>query len=235
MKNATKHADDAQVAAQEADQGAQARAASSRRSRCKALVRGAMSYDVPDARAEEAMKAIEKEFVDLNELRVATDLEIQELLGDQLPADRAARRDDHAVAQRHLRARAHAEPRPPEDDQQARRAAVPPRPAGHAPVRRGVRHALRASTATRSRSTSTMLDLPARTTASSKTRRRSTRPRSSSSITQGRGVLRPVLRRAVRDGAADEEEDEGEEEVQMSDANGRSMARLQSAPQLQHS
>jgi endonuclease III len=52
----------------------------------KALVRAAMSFDVPDARADEAMKAIDKEFVDLNELRVATDLEIQELLGTRYPA-----------------------------------------------------------------------------------------------------------------------------------------------------
>jgi endonuclease III len=52
----------------------------------KALVRGAMSFDVPDDRAETAMRAIEKEFVDLNELRVATDLEIQELLGTRYPS-----------------------------------------------------------------------------------------------------------------------------------------------------
>lgn len=52
----------------------------------EALVRGAMSYDVTDNRAEDAMKAISKEFVDLNELRVATDLEIQELLGVKYPA-----------------------------------------------------------------------------------------------------------------------------------------------------
>src|SRR5689334_2538270 len=51
----------------------------------KALVRGAMSFDVADARADDAMKAIDKEFVDLNELRVATDLEIQELLGTRYP------------------------------------------------------------------------------------------------------------------------------------------------------
>jgi len=51
-----------------------------------ALVRGAMSYDVSDSRAEEAMSAIGKEFCDLNELRVATDLEIQELLGVRYPA-----------------------------------------------------------------------------------------------------------------------------------------------------
>jgi endonuclease III len=51
----------------------------------KALVQGAMSYDMPDTRAQEAMRAIDKEFVDLNELRVATDLEIQELLGNRYP------------------------------------------------------------------------------------------------------------------------------------------------------
>ncbi len=52
----------------------------------EALVRGAMSYDVTDTRADDAMKAISKEFVDLNELRVATDLEIQEMLGVRYPA-----------------------------------------------------------------------------------------------------------------------------------------------------
>lgn len=52
----------------------------------KTLVRGAMSFDVTDAKAEEAMRHIDKEFVDLNELRVATDLEIQELLGTRYPA-----------------------------------------------------------------------------------------------------------------------------------------------------
>jgi endonuclease III len=51
-----------------------------------AFVRGAMSYDVTDNRADDAIKAIGKEFVDLNELRVATDLEIQELLGVRYPA-----------------------------------------------------------------------------------------------------------------------------------------------------
>ena len=51
----------------------------------KALVRGAMSFDVPDAKADEAMRLIDREFVDLNELRVATDLEIQELLGVRYP------------------------------------------------------------------------------------------------------------------------------------------------------
>lgn len=52
----------------------------------KALVRGAMSYNVSDARADEAMRHIEREFVNINELRVATDLEIQEMLGTRYPA-----------------------------------------------------------------------------------------------------------------------------------------------------
>jgi endonuclease III len=52
----------------------------------KALVRAAMSFDMPDAKADDAMRHIEREFVDLNELRVATDLEIQELLGTRYPA-----------------------------------------------------------------------------------------------------------------------------------------------------
>jgi hypothetical protein len=51
----------------------------------RALVRGAMSYDVEDERADQAMALIEQEFVDLNELRVATDLEVQELLGARYP------------------------------------------------------------------------------------------------------------------------------------------------------
>ena len=51
-----------------------------------ALVRAAMSFDMPDAKADEAMRLIDREFVDLNELRVATDLEIHELLGVRYPA-----------------------------------------------------------------------------------------------------------------------------------------------------
>jgi endonuclease III len=51
-----------------------------------ALVRGAMSFDVPDGRADDAMAAIGREFVDLNELRVATELEVQEMLGTRYPA-----------------------------------------------------------------------------------------------------------------------------------------------------
>jgi endonuclease III len=84
MKSATKHAEELRSLikrlVKEYKPGERAR-----QEPLKALVRGAMSYDVPDGRADDAMKAIDKEFVDLNELRVATDLEIQELLGTRYP------------------------------------------------------------------------------------------------------------------------------------------------------
>ena len=51
----------------------------------QAFVRGAMSYDVSDTRAEEAMVVVGREFVDLNELRVATELEVEDMLGQKFP------------------------------------------------------------------------------------------------------------------------------------------------------
>ena len=84
MKNATKHAEELKSLLKRLvkDHKPEARQP---QDPLKALVRAAMSFDVPDARADEAMKHIEREFVDLNELRVATDLEIQELLGTRYP------------------------------------------------------------------------------------------------------------------------------------------------------
>jgi endonuclease III len=52
----------------------------------KAMVRGVFSYDVPDNKGDEAVKIIEREFVNLNELRVATPLEVQDMLGNKYPA-----------------------------------------------------------------------------------------------------------------------------------------------------
>src|SRR4051794_22559945 len=85
MKSATKHAEELRSLFKRLLKEHKP-AARERQEPLKALVRAAMSYDMPDARAEEAMRAIDKEFVDLNELRVATDLEIQELLGNRYPA-----------------------------------------------------------------------------------------------------------------------------------------------------
>jgi len=84
MKSATKHAEELRSLFKRLLKETKP-APKERQEPLKALVRGAMSFDVPDARADEAMRAIDKEFVDLNELRVATDLEIQELLGVRYP------------------------------------------------------------------------------------------------------------------------------------------------------
>src|SRR3954468_17438926 len=85
MKNATKHADTLKSLFRSMLRDGKP-SPYERQEPLKCLVRGAMSYDVSDTRAEEAMKHIEKEFIHLNELRVATELEVQELLGVRYPA-----------------------------------------------------------------------------------------------------------------------------------------------------
>ena len=84
MKNATKHADEFRSLLKRLMREEKPEPLAPLEA-LPALVRGAMSYDVPDSKAKDAMKAINREFVDLNELRVATDLEIQELLGQRYP------------------------------------------------------------------------------------------------------------------------------------------------------
>lgn len=84
MKNATKHADSLKSLCKKLVKEHKPAARESM-DPLRALVRAAMSFDVPDAKADEAMKVIDREFVDLNELRVATDLELQEMLGTRYP------------------------------------------------------------------------------------------------------------------------------------------------------
>jgi endonuclease III len=84
MKNATKHADTLRALFKRVMKETPRKPREPQEA-LQALVRASMSYEVPDAKADEAMRAIQKEFVDLNELRVATDLEIQELLGVRYP------------------------------------------------------------------------------------------------------------------------------------------------------
>jgi hypothetical protein len=67
-------------------------------------------------------RPIEKEFVDLNELRVATDLEIQELLGTRYPDIQRRVAMITQSLNNIFEARAHAQPRPAEDDLPPRRA-----------------------------------------------------------------------------------------------------------------
>lgn len=51
----------------------------------RALVQGILSAETTEAKATEAMLVIDREFVDLNELRVATELEMQSMLGVKFP------------------------------------------------------------------------------------------------------------------------------------------------------
>src|SRR5262245_46493051 len=85
MKNATKHAEQLRSLYRKLLKGGKPEPMQ-KLDPLKALVRGAMSFDVSDSRADEAMRAIDREFVDLNELRVATDLEVHEFLGTRYPA-----------------------------------------------------------------------------------------------------------------------------------------------------
>jgi endonuclease III len=84
MKNATKHADELRSLFRRLTKEWKPEPRQPQEA-LRALVRAAMSYDMTDAKAEEAMRHIQQEFVDLNELRVATDLEIHELLGVRYP------------------------------------------------------------------------------------------------------------------------------------------------------
>ena len=84
MKNATKHADTLKSLCKKLTREHKAPPITPVPA-VEALVRGVMSYDVPDSRADEAMKVIQREFVDLNELRVATELEVQDMLGQRYP------------------------------------------------------------------------------------------------------------------------------------------------------
>ncbi|MGC4033309.1 MAG: hypothetical protein QM754_16580 [Tepidisphaeraceae bacterium] len=51
----------------------------------RALVLGVLSFDAPPGKPEQAMAIIDKEFVDINELRVATELEVIEIIGPKYP------------------------------------------------------------------------------------------------------------------------------------------------------
>lgn len=55
----------------------------------RALVRGILSYDIStyggESKVDDALAVIEREFCDLNELRVATELELQDMLGLKYP------------------------------------------------------------------------------------------------------------------------------------------------------
>lgn len=51
----------------------------------RAMVMGILSFDCSDDKAAAAIKVIDREFVDINELRVATELEVIDLIGAKYP------------------------------------------------------------------------------------------------------------------------------------------------------
>lgn len=51
----------------------------------RTMTRAIFSFDTTDARAQEAMAVVDREFVDINELRVATELEVHHLIGEKYP------------------------------------------------------------------------------------------------------------------------------------------------------
>lgn len=85
MKNATKHADTLRSFAKKTFKQAGDIPELTPLDPLTALVRGTLSQNTSDSRADEAMKIIGVEFVDLNELRVATELELQEIIGSKYP------------------------------------------------------------------------------------------------------------------------------------------------------
>src|SRR5919205_224867 len=63
MKNATKHADDLRSLFKRLTKDCKPEPRQPPLDPLKALVRGAMTFDVPDARADEAMAVIDREFL----------------------------------------------------------------------------------------------------------------------------------------------------------------------------
>jgi endonuclease III len=84
MKNATKHADNLKSLYKKLLKEGKPEAKQTMEP-LRAMVMGTLSADCPDSRAAEAMKVIDKVFVDINELRVATELEVVDLIGPRYP------------------------------------------------------------------------------------------------------------------------------------------------------
>lgn len=82
MKNAGKHADEFKALCKKL---VKERPARPEMEPLVAIVRGVLSMDADDLLVDEAMEKINNEFVDLNELRVATELEVVDLLGEEHP------------------------------------------------------------------------------------------------------------------------------------------------------
>ena len=82
MKNASKHADTLKALVKKIVKDRPERP---EMNPLTAIVRGTLSMDADDMLVDEAMAKIDTEYVDLNELRVATELEVADLIGDHHP------------------------------------------------------------------------------------------------------------------------------------------------------
>lgn len=84
MKNATKHADALKQRFRKLTRDLEDEPRQSMEP-LRALVVAILSFDVSDDDVADAIEKLDAEFVDLNELRVATELEVQDLLGVRFP------------------------------------------------------------------------------------------------------------------------------------------------------
>ena len=82
MKNASKHADSLKALVKKIVKDRPERP---EMNPLTAIVRGTLSMEADDMLVDEAMAKIDTEYVDLNELRVATELEVADLIGDHHP------------------------------------------------------------------------------------------------------------------------------------------------------
>ncbi len=84
MKGAGKYADELKALAKKfAKEGKSALL--QKQDALRVIARAIFSFDTTDARAEEALKIVDREFCDINELRVATELEVSALIGEKYP------------------------------------------------------------------------------------------------------------------------------------------------------
>lgn len=84
MKGAGKYADELKSLVKKFAKEAKAPAIT-KQDPLRALTRAIFCFDTTDAKADEALAVIDREFVDINELRVGTDLEVRDLIGEKFP------------------------------------------------------------------------------------------------------------------------------------------------------
>jgi len=85
MKNASKHADNLRSLFKRLLKEGKPEPRPPAIDPLRALVLGILTFDTTDARAQQAMAIVDRVFVDINELRVATELEVIEIISPRYP------------------------------------------------------------------------------------------------------------------------------------------------------